>query len=342
MSVKKTKLSSFISTTLFLTLVSNVAAADVYVGAKYGWNDTNKDCKSDSRCEDDGQVGGIFTGYEINEHVGLELEADYLGQMKSYHNGKLSDTLYAISLTPKFNLPMTENINLFTKLGGAYVNFDGNQEDYVFTGAVGAEYTVNYNWKIRGEYQRFENIDTRMLRSVDANVFTVGVQYKFGSPEPVYVTKTIQVTDVVEGTELVTYTHPVVLKTVQFGFDSTMMNDSTILRETVKVLNAYPEAKANVTGFTDNTGPETVNRLLSERRALAVAEYLEQAGVSSGRLMIEGKGDIDPVADNETAKGRELNRRAVVEVPSFEYQVEETVVKEVVRDVTVTEEVIAE
>nr|WP_269808911.1 OmpA family protein [Enterovibrio nigricans] len=120
------------------------------------------------------------------------------------------------------------------------------------------------------------------------------------------------------------------------------MNDSTILRETVKVLNAYPEAKANVTGFTDNTGPETVNRLLSERRALAVAEYLEQAGVSSGRLMIEGKGDIDPVADNETAKGRELNRRAVVEVPSFEYQVEETVVKEVVRDVTVTEEVIAE
>ncbi|KXF80690.1 outer membrane beta-barrel protein [Enterovibrio coralii] len=342
MNIKKTKLASVISSALFLAAVSNVATADVYVGAKYGWNDTNKDCMSDSRCESDGQVGGIFTGYEFNEYLGLELNADYLGQMDSYQNGKLADDLYAISLAPKFSLPVTESMNVFTKLGGAYVNFDGNQEDYVFTGAVGAEYAVNYNWKIRGEYQRFEDIETRMLSSVDANAFTLGVQYKFGSPAPVYVTKTIQVTDVVEGTELVTYTHPVVLKTVQFGFDSAMMNDSSNLREAVKVLKAYPQAKANVIGFTDNTGPQTVNRLLSEKRAKAVAEYLEQDGVSSSRLKVEGKGDADPVADNDTVKGREMNRRAVVEVPSFDYQVEETVMKEVVRDVTVTEEVIAE
>lgn len=69
-----------------------------------------------------------------------------------------------------------------------------------------------------------------------------------------------------------------------------------------------------ITGHTDSVGPEAYNQGLSERRAAAVAEYLVELGVPSDKILARGKGESEPVAENDTKAGRAANRRVHIEV----------------------------
>jgi outer membrane protein OmpA-like peptidoglycan-associated protein len=77
-------------------------------------------------------------------------------------------------------------------------------------------------------------------------------------------------------------------------------------------LNEYPKRTAAIEGFTDSLGSEEMNQSLSERRADAVKRYLVRQGVGSDRLTSSGHGENSPVADNESATGRQQNRRVEV------------------------------
>ncbi|MFQ5609264.1 MAG: OmpA family protein [Woeseiaceae bacterium] len=70
-----------------------------------------------------------------------------------------------------------------------------------------------------------------------------------------------------------------------------------------------PAATISITGHTDVTGYEPNNRALSLARAQAVADYLVSRGTGPDRLLVSGVGSSQPVADNDTARGRERNRR---------------------------------
>ena len=66
-------------------------------------------------------------------------------------------------------------------------------------------------------------------------------------------------------------------------------------------------------GYTDSTGDEQYNLGLSKRRAQAVADYVKAQGVNLGdRFAVNGFGEAHPVASNDTAEGRALNRRVVL------------------------------
>jgi outer membrane protein OmpA-like peptidoglycan-associated protein len=77
-------------------------------------------------------------------------------------------------------------------------------------------------------------------------------------------------------------------------------------------LNEYPKRTATIEGFTDSMGSDEMNQSLSERRADAVKNYLVRQGVVSARLTSSGRGEGSPVADNESAAGRQQNRRVEV------------------------------
>ena len=77
-------------------------------------------------------------------------------------------------------------------------------------------------------------------------------------------------------------------------------------------LNEYPKRTAAIEGYTDSMGSEEMNQSLSERRANAVKNYLVGQGVGSARLTTSGHGETSPVADNESAAGRQQNRRVEV------------------------------
>ena len=74
----------------------------------------------------------------------------------------------------------------------------------------------------------------------------------------------------------------------------------------------YPQRKALVEGFTDSTGSESTNQELSDRRANAVRTALVDMGVSSDRIATHGYGEAYPVADNDSAGSRQLNRRVEI------------------------------
>ena len=77
-------------------------------------------------------------------------------------------------------------------------------------------------------------------------------------------------------------------------------------------LAEYPDRTAAIEGFTDSVGSEEYNRDLSQRRADSVKRYLIAKGVGSARLTSDGRGEDSPVGDNESAAGRQQNRRVEV------------------------------
>jgi outer membrane protein OmpA-like peptidoglycan-associated protein len=75
------------------------------------------------------------------------------------------------------------------------------------------------------------------------------------------------------------------------------------------ILLAYPGLKIQVEGHTDSIGSDEYNQKLSEARAGAVREYLTGQGVPENAVSAVGFGKLDPVASNDTAQGRQQNRR---------------------------------
>lgn len=78
------------------------------------------------------------------------------------------------------------------------------------------------------------------------------------------------------------------------------------------VLVKYNRSNVTVVGHTDSSGSDIYNQELSLRRSRSVADYLSSRGVAQFRLRTEGRGESQPRASNDTASGRQLNRRVEV------------------------------
>jgi len=85
-----------------------------------------------------------------------------------------------------------------------------------------------------------------------------------------------------------------------------------VLNSVALVLNKYNRTVVDVDGHTDSTGDDSYNFRLSQRRALAVADYLNGQGVDGRRFSVVGFGESRPIASNDTADGRAANRRVEI------------------------------
>lgn len=81
------------------------------------------------------------------------------------------------------------------------------------------------------------------------------------------------------------------------------------IAQMANVLKKYPENKITIIGHTDATGSKSVNKMLSEKRAMSVKNLLVQDGVPSKSIKTVGAADTDPIASNKTVDGRQANRR---------------------------------
>ncbi|HEX2844950.1 MAG TPA: OmpA family protein [Chitinophagaceae bacterium] len=98
---------------------------------------------------------------------------------------------------------------------------------------------------------------------------------------------------------------------ILFGFDKSDLGASAkgSLDELVTILNKYPDTNIEIQGHTDDTGTDSYNMGLSERRAVSVANYLRSHNISSARVTTKGFGESAPKYDNSTENGRSQNRR---------------------------------
>lgn len=103
---------------------------------------------------------------------------------------------------------------------------------------------------------------------------------------------------------------------ILFAFDSSELQPAarSTIEDMARVLVDYPESNIMIEGDTDNTGATEYNQKLSERRAQAVADYSRSLGIASNRITTIGLGEMNPVVSNDTAAGREQNRRVEVAI----------------------------
>ena len=97
-----------------------------------------------------------------------------------------------------------------------------------------------------------------------------------------------------------------------FSLDSAG-NNTQSLNQLVEYLGKNKYLKINVNGYTDASGIPEKNQILSEKRAIAVAEYLIKHKINKNRIIAKGYGSSNPIATNTYKWGRDLNRRIEVE-----------------------------
>jgi OOP family OmpA-OmpF porin len=167
---------------------------------------------------------------------------------------------------------------------------DPGTGEYEITLPGGELYGVHAD--AEGHISENQNLDLRNFKTDGA------VTHKDLSIEPIVVAK-------VEPSTKIT------LNNIWFGFDKFTLNSESYpeLNRLAELLKEQPSIKVEVSGHTDNVGPEEYNLNLSKKRANGVSKYLIQKGVSQDRITTTSYGEGRPVETNDTDEGRRKNRR---------------------------------
>jgi len=115
------------------------------------------------------------------------------------------------------------------------------------------------------------------------------------------------------GCKIIQKSSPKIKKTLHIHFDPGTTNIPFSAKPKIAkfadYIKHYPNAKIKVVGYTDTSGDPIQNKNLSIQRATSVKRLLVKYGVPSSHITALGKGDLNPIAPNDTPEGREQNRR---------------------------------
>ncbi|HFQ5197908.1 TPA: OmpA family protein [Vibrio vulnificus] len=319
------------SIVLYLLTISLASASwsSLYFGGKVGYVGLDKFCYDKPYCEEVLTGIGIYSGYYLNNNVSAELNIDLFGvnKINLYQGYPDKAQLSIYSLSPKFSLILSDELDVFAKIGTAYTHYE-KESDFIPIVSLGVEYELNERLKARIEYQRYQNISDKIINEVDVNYLAIGLTYYPRSINnnvffETKITKELKEEKlIVEQSEWITKFSEPQKKQEFFSINSSELSVSSkkTLVTLAQILIKYPYVEATIVGHTDSTGSKLFNQYLSEKRANAVADYLKSQGVKTKQLRVYGKGEFQPIASNKSAEGRAKNRRVEVIVPSFKYQ----------------------
>ncbi|HCB1502586.1 TPA: porin OmpA [Klebsiella michiganensis] len=341
--MKKTAIAIAVALAGFAT-VAQAAPKDNtwYAGAKLGWSqfhDTGfygNGYRVNNNNVDNDQLGaGAYGGYQVNPYLGFEMGYDWLGRMRYKGENTGAFKAQGVQLTAKLGYPITDDLDLYTRLGGmvwrADANGNGGGKNHdtgvspVFAGGV--EWAVTRDIATRLEYQWVNNIGDAGTVGArpDNGMLSVGVSYRFGQEDVAPV-----VAPAPAPAPEVTTKHFTLKSDVLFNF-----NKSTLKPEGQQALdqlytqlsNMDPkDGSAVVLGYTDRIGSDAYNQQLSEKRAQSVVDYLVSKGIPSSKISARGMGESNPVTGNtcDNVKARAAlidclgpDRRVEIEVKGY-------------------------
>ena len=115
----------------------------------------------------------------------------------------------------------------------------------------------------------------------------------------------VKITQTAKGV-LITSDERILFDTGESGISS---RGQVYIERLSKILKEKAKGNVSVDGHTDNVGDSQLNQKLSEARAQSVKTALVKSGISAGRISAKGHGFSQPIAENKTEDGRQLNRR---------------------------------
>jgi outer membrane protein OmpA-like peptidoglycan-associated protein len=142
------------------------------------------------------------------------------------------------------------------------------------------------------------------------------VTFKSPEPEP-----EVPKVEVATSHATLTGDHIIIDDKIQFEYDSAEIKPVSyeILDDVAKLMSENPQIEeVDVIGHTSSEGSKKHNDKLSADRAAAVKKYLVDKGIDAARLISEGKGPSEPIADNDTDAGKEANRRVEFKITKMD------------------------
>ena len=245
-------------------------------------------------------------GDDVYFVLGAEGKIGYYASDKNGGQGK--QDLYSV------RMPVTAAAPKLTLLKGQIKDASGK--------AIEASITVNDNktGELLGEYRSNAETGEYLISLPSDHNYGITVEKpgKLFYSENVYLTssqgykqdkKDIVLAESKSGSKII-------LKNVFFdtGQDQLRLESKSELMRVAKLIKDNPTISIEISGHTDNVGSEAINQQLSEKRAQAAVSFLIQNGIPSNRLKAVGYGSKQPVADNATEAGKQLNRRTELKI----------------------------
>lgn len=246
---------------------------------------------------DCGPLFGLGLGYNFTEHWTAELMADYILADEDGHG---DDTVhgYMGHIDALYHFMPYERLVPYVAVGLGAIHLNDNPNGTDTQGLVnyggGLKYFITESIALRGDVRHvipFDDADNNLACSL-------GVTFLFGGG------KKAPGERVVDAIEL----------RVEFDFDKAVVRPAyhQRIKKVADYLERHPDVDAVIEGHTDSRGNDEYNRILSQRRASAVRQYLiDKFDVSPSRLSAKGYGEAKPIADNNTNEGRQRNRRVI-------------------------------
>ncbi len=291
-----------------------------YLGSKFGSSQFGNVCSSDAlTCESEDTGVGIFGGWQVNEWFGLELSYTQLGEASATYaipaGLALTGEGSAADIAARFRWAFADRWGLYGKTGFAYTYLEADDgsssnsaSDLSLLFGCGVSYDFTDSWQTRLEYQYISEMGNNVTGYTDNQFVSLSIAYYFGKRK----------TALKPSSAMVPITIPALTVSTVFDFESTQMKLVGPIDQMIARLLKFPEATAEITGYTDNAGPAAYNATLSIRRAKAVRDYMVSKGVDEKRISFQGLGGDESIIDNDTASNRLLNRRVKVYSPPIQ------------------------
>lgn len=247
-----------------------------------------------------GGIGGIY--YMLNDapDPSLDDEIDYEVNLGLGLDMKVGENW---SLNTELAIHQVPNTAIDGMYGSNSGGFWGSNVDAYMTFNIGAMYTFG-----KGEPSRICDLYDGLVADVP-EIDYERIENIVKKHIPEVIEKQVVVEKAAETTKWV-------LVGVNFDFNKATLRPEAypILFNAVQVLQTNPDMKVEIQGHTDSIASEEYNMKLGQQRAQTVYDYLVSHGVASSRLSTKSYGETQPVADNATAAGRQINRRVEFKV----------------------------
>ncbi|MDT9587172.1 MAG: porin OmpA [Candidatus Arsenophonus melophagi] len=259
----------------------------------------------DSKNKRDQFSTGAYIGYQHNQYLGFELGYDWFSQIKYVGKPNVGSVKsMGVQVTARFIYPITESLDVYTRLGSMMWNTDvqatvENQEPFKGHKAsaspmygLGLEYTITPKLATRLDYQWVRHMGDKGVLSVrpDNGTLSVGVTYRFNQ-QPASV--------IVPATAPIESKRFTLRSDVLFEFNQHMLKPEG----KVELDKLYSEltdldpsqGRVIIFGYTDRIGSVSYNKSLSQKRAHEVMSYLISKGIPENVISSQGRGTENPV-----------------------------------------------
>ncbi len=328
----------FIIIGLLLTAFS--ASAQIELGLGVGQTNTTAK-RSFTDIAKDENSNNYWLGYQLDNYSAVQLDHDHLDFEQTDLKTKAYTLAYVLSTDN------TAKIYPFLKAGLGIAQHKFDQSSFPNKNQIGVKLGLGLNFdliKYLGlqagiSYHYFDKVTDTAKNAQLVNPY-IGIKFNFGKETVAAVTerieKAVAKTDTdkdgvadeddkcpntAAGTKVNSYgcadkeTASVKLNVLFKTGQAVITDDSQA--EIIKFadfMKQYPNVKAHIKGYTDNTGAEALNIRISNNRAQAVKKSLIANGINADRIQATGYGPKDPIADNTSDAGRQQNRRVVAEI----------------------------